>query len=110
MFVQSTSEESASQGSGSGESGSGESATEEPEAEEPEDENGTTSGVVESFSETSAYIIEKIQENYEKTGKYGRNWGPYAYTDIGLSENELADPIDHIVYSPGGSNLTIRPE
>ena len=56
------------------------------------------------------FIIKKIQDNYAQTGKYGRTWGTYAYSDIGLSASDLASPIDHIIYSPGGSNLSIRPE
>ena len=115
MFVQPTSGESTSGESTSTEPVSEEPDSEEPDSEEPDSEepaeqDDPASEVQKSFSETSALIIGKIQEHYDQTGKYGRSWGTYAYSDIGLTESDLASPIDHIVYSPGGSTLSIRPE
>jgi len=109
MFVQPTGE-SATGESADGVPATEVSASESPTAQETAEPANTLSDFEKSFSETSSYIIEKIQDHYVQTGKYGRNWGTYAYSDIGLSASDLASPIDHVVYSPGGSTLSIRPE
>ena len=63
-----------------------------------------------SFEEISTGMIELILKRLNSTGKYGRNWGEYSYTDIGLDPNDWKEPIQHIYFKPGGSNLRIRPE
>jgi len=63
-----------------------------------------------SFSEISTNMIDKIIEKYSISGRYGRTWGDYAYTDLGLSPEDWKNPIEHIYYKPGGANLSIRPE
>ena len=39
-----------------------------------------------------------------------RNWGEFAYTDLGLDPQDWQDPIAHIYYKPGGSLFRLRPE
>jgi len=109
MFIQSN-----------GESSGGESANEDPAAgvpttavptaEEPAEPEETHSDFEKSFSETSSYLIGKIEDHYAETGKYGRTWDTYAYSDIGLQASDWMTPVDNVVYSPSGSNLYIRPE
>lgn len=109
MFVQTNMEAT------NGESGGGTAATEVPAATEPVAEEtakpeDTSSDFKESFSDTSSYLIEKIEDHYAETGRYGRTWDTYAYTDIGLTADDWTSPIQHVVYSPSGANLYIRPE
>jgi len=37
-----------------------------------------------TFSEITPNIISDIQDNFEEYGSYGRTWGDYRYTDLGL--------------------------
>ena len=114
MFIQSDGKSSGG-GSGNGDSITAVPTTTEPPADEPASEEtpepeDTQSAFTENFTETASLLIEKIEEHYAKTGKYGRTWDTYAYTDIGLTASDWADPIDHVTYSPSGSKLYIRPE
>ena len=109
MFVQSNIE-----GAGGG-SSSGDQATEIPAATEPTAEDTTRpvdaqTDFENSFSDTASYLIEKIEDHFAETGRYGRTWDTYAYTDIGLNPDDWTAPIQHVVYSPSGANLYIRPE
>ena len=109
MFIQSNME-----ASGGGSSG-GAQVTEVPAATDPASEEtakpeDTGSDFEKSFSDTASYLIEKIEDHYAETGRYGRTWDTYAYTDIGLNAEDWAAPIQHVVYSPSGANLYIRPE
>lgn len=63
-----------------------------------------------SFEEISAAFIELIHDHYVETGSYGRTWGDYRYTDLGLDPLDWVSPILHIYYTPSGSTLKIRPE
>jgi len=63
-----------------------------------------------SFEEISTAMINIIKQNFAAKGRYGRNWGEYSYTDIGLVPSDWQSPISHIYFKPGGSNLRIRPE
>ncbi len=63
-----------------------------------------------NFTEISMNMIEKIIEKFKSSGKYGRTWGEYAFTDLGLNPDDWKDPVDHIYYKPGGANLSISPE
>jgi Flp pilus assembly pilin Flp len=63
-----------------------------------------------NFAEISTSMIDKIIQKYFISGKYGRTWGEYAYTDLGLNPEDWENPIEHIYYKPGGANLSIRPE
>jgi prepilin-type N-terminal cleavage/methylation domain-containing protein len=62
-----------------------------------------------TFHDISAGMISMIESRFALKG-YGRNWGDYAFTDIGLKPSDWQSPINHIVYKPGGSQLAIRPE
>jgi prepilin-type N-terminal cleavage/methylation domain-containing protein len=64
------------------------------------------------FAHISTGFIETIQAYYAKNGKYGRNWGEYAYTDLGLNPSDWGrtKPIEHITYTAGGAQVSIRPE
>ncbi|MEI7885263.1 MAG: prepilin-type N-terminal cleavage/methylation domain-containing protein [Clostridia bacterium] len=63
-----------------------------------------------NFQEIAPAMIIAIQQRFSSKGSYGRNWGDYAYTDIGLNPADWSTPIDHIYYKPGGATLSIRPE
>jgi prepilin-type N-terminal cleavage/methylation domain-containing protein len=63
-----------------------------------------------TFEEISPAMISLIIKKFESSGKYGRNWGDYSYTDLGLDPADWQAPVMHIYYKPGGSNLRIRPE
>jgi Flp pilus assembly pilin Flp len=63
-----------------------------------------------NFTEISKNMIEKIIEKFQSSGKYGRTFGDYTFTDLGLDPNDWKDPIEHIYYKPGGANLSISPE
>jgi pilus assembly protein Flp/PilA len=75
--------------------------TEEEVAVTPEGDN---------FAEISTDMIGKIIEKFKTSGKYGRTWGEYAFTDLGLNPDDWKNPIEHIYYKPGGANLSISPE
>lgn len=60
--------------------------------------------------EIAPKIIEDIQDKYDSTGTYGRTWGDYRYTDIGLDPDDWEYPILHLTYVPSGSTLRINIE
>jgi prepilin-type N-terminal cleavage/methylation domain-containing protein len=63
-----------------------------------------------TLGDISISIIESINSRYEETGSYGRSWGDYRYTDIGLDPEYWANPYDHAYYKPSGHLLRISPE
>ena len=63
-----------------------------------------------TFDEIAPQIISDIQDKYANTGSYGRTWGDYKYTDIGLDPDDWDEPILHIIYKPSGSVLRLEPE
>jgi prepilin-type N-terminal cleavage/methylation domain len=63
-----------------------------------------------AFSEISSNMIPLFAKRLTAKGSYGRNWGDYAYTDLGLTPTDWKNPVAHVYYKPGGSNLSIRPE
>ncbi len=63
-----------------------------------------------TFDDISSGIISLIIGHFEDTGKYGRTWGDYVFTDIGLNPADWQNPILHIYFKPGGATLRIRPE
>jgi prepilin-type N-terminal cleavage/methylation domain-containing protein len=63
-----------------------------------------------TVGDISISIIESINTRYEKTGSYGRSWGDYRYTDIGLDPEYWTNPYDHAYYKPAGHLLRISPE
>lgn len=46
----------------------------------------------------------------DHSGSYGRSWGDYRYTDLGLDPDDWDDPVDHIYYTPSGSTIRLSPE
>lgn len=63
-----------------------------------------------TYLEISGNMTKLINNFYNENGKYPRGWGEYQYTDIGLVEDEWELPYDHIIYSPGGNRISIKPE
>ncbi|NCB41863.1 MAG: prepilin-type N-terminal cleavage/methylation domain-containing protein [Clostridia bacterium] len=63
-----------------------------------------------TFSEISTAMIDRILQKYADDGNYGRTWGDYRYTDIGLDPQDWNEPILHIIYTPSGSTVRIKPE
>ncbi len=44
------------------------------------------------------------------TGSFGRSWGDYAYTDIGLDPADWKSAVGHVIFTPCGSSVAICPE
>ena len=63
-----------------------------------------------TFEEITANMIALIKQKFQNSGSYGRTWGNYAYTDLGLDPDDWDKAVDHIIYKPSGSSLRIRPE
>lgn len=63
-----------------------------------------------SFEEISTGMIAMIVQYFEDNNRYGRTWGDYQYTDIGLDPADWVDPILHMKYKPSGKQLLITPE
>ena len=55
-------------------------------------------------------FITTVNTYYEENGSYGRSWGDYRYTDLGLDPEDWDEPVDHIYYRPSGSRFFITPE
>jgi prepilin-type N-terminal cleavage/methylation domain-containing protein len=60
--------------------------------------------------EITPHIISDIQTFYQENNRYARTWGDYRYTDLGLDPTLWKEPILHILYTPSGSNLFLKPE
>lgn len=52
-------------------------------------------------------LLERIQRFYNERGRWPRGWGDYAYTDIGLSPTDYANPIDGVYIGPSGDKVSI---
>lgn len=63
-----------------------------------------------TYTEITTNIISLIEDFYQENGGYPRSWGDYAYTDIGLDPEEWQQAYDHIIYSPAGYKVNIKPE
>jgi len=63
-----------------------------------------------TFEDITERFIEIILENYEENGSYGRTWGDYRYTDLGIDPEEWETAITHFIYRPSGSQLLVTPE
>jgi prepilin-type N-terminal cleavage/methylation domain-containing protein len=63
-----------------------------------------------TFIEISTNIIVFMQKKHAVTGSYGRTWGDYKYSDLGLDPEIWSQPIGHIIYKPSGKDLLITPE
>ncbi len=62
-----------------------------------------------TFEEISEAMIDLMIQRLIEEGAYGRTWGDYAFTDIGLDPKDWKNPIGNIYYKPVGSRLQIRP-
>lgn len=62
------------------------------------------------FEEISMNMIGLIQQREIEQGSYGRTWGDFQYTDIGLDPEDWGSPVGHIYYKPVGQKLLVRPE
>ena len=63
-----------------------------------------------SFADISQGIIGAINHYHDHNDAYGRTWGSYAFTDIGLDPEDWRSPIMHMRYRPIGSKLVVTPE
>lgn len=63
-----------------------------------------------TFDEIAPEIISDMQEVLADTGSYGRTWGDYRYTDLGLDPDDWDHFILHILYKPSGSELRLDVE
>ncbi|MBI9009098.1 MAG: type II secretion system protein [Tenericutes bacterium] len=63
-----------------------------------------------TFEEIAPEIISDMQEKLADTGTYGRTWGDYRYTDLGLDPEDWDHFILHILYKPSGSSLRLDVE
>lgn len=63
-----------------------------------------------SFNEIVEGFIETIKDNYNKRGTYGRTWGDFRYTDIGLNSEDWIKFIDHKKYIPRGKEILVTPQ
>ncbi len=72
--------------------------------------SGKKTPLGDTFGEITTGMVDLIKQYYEKNGRYPRNWGDYAYTDIGLDPQFWKNPVDNIIYSPAGSRVKVTPE
>jgi prepilin-type N-terminal cleavage/methylation domain-containing protein len=63
-----------------------------------------------TFTEISTSMINLIQQRYDTMGSYGRTWGDFAFTDIGLDPQDWVAAVGSIYYRPVGGQMRIRPE
>ncbi len=63
-----------------------------------------------TIDEISSEMMTLELKLYASTGSYGRSWGDYAYTDIGLDPAEWKNAVGHIIYTPQGSSIAVNPE
>lgn len=63
-----------------------------------------------TYEEIAPEIIDNIKDNFLATGSYGRTWGDYRYTDIGLDPDDWDTYVLHILYKPSGSTLRLTVE
>jgi hypothetical protein len=63
-----------------------------------------------TFIEVAQGFIDTIIEHYEESGSYGRTWGDYRYSDLGIDPEDWEDAFSHYVFRPSGSDLLVTPE
>jgi prepilin-type N-terminal cleavage/methylation domain-containing protein len=78
------------------------------EPAEPELPAGLTS-LGSTFSEITGSMAALIQKYRDQNGQYPRDWGDYAYTDIGLDPDEWKKPYNGIIYNPAGDRIKVTP-
>ncbi len=72
--------------------------------------SGKKTPLGDSFGDITAGMVDLIKSYYDKYGRYPRNWGDYAYTDIGLDPEFWKKPVDNIIYTPAGNRVKVTPE
>jgi len=55
--------------------------------------------------QTSQDLIERMQDFYEKHGRWPRSWAPYNFSDLGLDPNEWREPREGVLFNPAGNRL-----
>lgn len=50
-------------------------------------------------------MLARIQDFYNRNGRWPRSWGDYAYTDIGLDPDDWDEAVEGIYWGPHGSNI-----
>jgi hypothetical protein len=60
-----------------------------------------------TFDEIAPEIINDMKDKVLMTGSYGRTWGDYRYTDLGLDPEDWDTFILHVLYKPSGSSLRL---
>jgi prepilin-type N-terminal cleavage/methylation domain-containing protein len=70
-----------------------------------------------TFPEISSNMISLMQKFHVENGRYARSfwqttlpYEDYRFTDLGLDPTFWHKPIDHIIYTPVGERLQIKPE
>lgn len=63
-----------------------------------------------NFIEISEGFKLLTEDFFEENGRYPRTWGIYKYSDLGLSEEDFSDPVEHIYYESNGNRFGISPE
>jgi len=63
-----------------------------------------------TFMDIAEGFIKVIVDNYEANGRYGRTWGDYRFTDLGLEPDEWDEAYSHYQFRPSGSDLLVTPE
>lgn len=55
--------------------------------------------------QTSQDLIDRMQDFYEKHGRWPRSWAPYNFSDLGLDPDEWREPRDGVLFNPAGNRL-----
>ncbi len=63
-----------------------------------------------TFMEVAQGFIDTIIKNYEENGSYGRTWGDYRFTDLGIDPDDWDEAFSHYEFRPSGSDLLVTPE
>jgi len=63
-----------------------------------------------TFSDISGGFIIRLEGYYAQYHSYARSWGSYAFADIGLVAGDWQNSVEHIIYTPRGNRLQIKPE
>lgn len=63
-----------------------------------------------TYEQITPEMINLMQKKFSATGSYGRSWGEYQYTDVGLDPDDWDGYVLHIQYKPSGSQLRLSLE
>ncbi len=73
------------------------------------DDSQTEGDLFTTFRQNSTIIIQHMDQHFQAHGHYGRSWGDFAFTDIGLNPADWSSPVGHLFYTPAGSRLGVKP-